>query len=581
MNCSIRRFVLRFAAAAALVSSIPQSAVYSQNNFVAPAAHDPAAPLTSPVVPLPAGDPATDSSSASTEKRWASPQAAIEDGRSLEDTGLWGDAIRHYEAANRQWKQDKNLQRRLLICRLHFDVNRRYEDQSFLQSIGELPASQTLDLYAEVLANLETHYVESPQWSQILRYGTASLEVALSEPAFVATHLAGVDPRKVESFRQNVHRQIISRPANTRFDLRAHASHVASVARRELGLSSTAVLMEYVCGAISTLDPYSRFLTSSQLDDTFSNIEGNFVGLGVELKSEGDRLKIINVIPGGPAEEFGLLAGDAIVSVAGMKTKNNDPDDVADMLRGPEDSLVAIDLVKQTGETISLQVPRRRVEVPSVENVQIIDADSGTGYFRLTNFQMTTTRDIENALWSLHRQGMRQLIMDLRGNPGGLLSTAVEVADRFVEQGRIVSTRGRNVRENFEYFAHRPKTWNVPLYVLIDGDSASASEIFAGAIRDSERGVLIGQRTYGKGSVQGIFRMEKARAGLCLTTAKFFSPKNVAISEQGVEPHVPVMPTHIMARPTDDGRLATTQDDAILIAAIERARNQSRISRLP
>ncbi len=155
-----------------------------------------------------------------------------------------------------------------------------------------------------------------------------------------------------------------------------------------------------------------------------------------------------------------------------------------------------------------MTVQRRRVEVPCVENVHFVDVENRVGYFRLTNFQKTTTRDVEQALWKLHREGMRSLIIDVRGNPGGLLSAAVEVADRFLGRGRIVTTRGRNVRENFDYMAHRANTWNVPLAVLIDRDSASASEIFAGAIADSNRGVIVGETSYGKGSVQGIFRMQ-------------------------------------------------------------------------
>lgn len=510
-----------------------------------------------------------------------SASGALTAGLQLEKEGLWGDAIRHYEAALRSWEDDPLLTQRLLICRLHYDVRRRYEDTSFREAVRRLPTQQALDLYAEVLANIETHYVDTPDWSRLLLHGTASLEVALSEEPFRKMQLEDVPADQIEEFRQTVHRYVLDRPAETRFDLRANAAYVAGLARQQLGLSGTATVMEFVCGAIGTLDPYSRFLTGNQLDETFSNIEGNFVGLGVELKAEPDRLRIVNVIAEGPAEAAGVVAGDAIVEVDGSRTDASDPDYVADLLRGPEGSYVQLVIVDAEGQRRDMQVQRRRVEVPCVENIHIADAATGTGYFRLTNFQKTTTRDVERALWSLHRQGMRQLIVDVRGNPGGLLSAAVEVADRFINNGRIVTTRGRNVRENFDYLAHATNTWNVPLIVLIDGDSASASEIFAAAIRDQERGQLIGVRTYGKGSVQGIFRMQSAHAGLCLTTAKFFSPKNVAISDRGVSPHIAVEPTYIAARPTNDGRLATVEDDAIFKAAIGHARDAARVSRRP
>jgi carboxyl-terminal processing protease len=176
--------------------------------------------------------------------------------------------------------------------------------------------------------------------------------------------------------------------------------------------------------------------------------------------------------------------------------------------------------------------------VPSLEDVKLIDPATGVAYVRIPAFQKTTADDLEKALWDLHRQGMRSLIIDLRGNPGGLLTASVEVADKFIADGGIVSTRGRSEQENFSYRAHRPGTWRVPLVVLIDGDSASASEIFAGAIKDSGRGKVVGSRSYGKGSVQGIFPLGKNGAGARLTTARFFSPLGHPISNVGITPDV-------------------------------------------
>jgi carboxyl-terminal processing protease len=176
---------------------------------------------------------------------------------------------------------------------------------------------------------------------------------------------------------------------------------------------------------------------------------------------------------------------------------------------------------------------------------------------------------------------MKSLVIDVRGNPGGLLSAAVEVADRFLPSGRIVTTRGRNARENFDYSAHRPNTWNVPLAVLIDSDSASASEIFAGAIHDHGRGRLIGQKSYGKGSVQGIFRMQTIKCGLCLTTAKFYSPSGQAISDRGVQPDVIVESSYIAARPNANGQITRDIDDLVLQRAVQTIRSESRLTSLP
>jgi carboxyl-terminal processing protease len=195
-------------------------------------------------------------------------------------------------------------------------------------------------------------------------------------------------------------------------------------------------------------------------------------------------------------------------------------------------------------------------------------------YFRISSFQKTTSRDVDAALWRLHREGMRSLVVDVRGNPGGLLNEAVEVADRFLQEGTIVETHGRSARENFRYKANRVGTWRVPLVVLIDGDSASASEIFAGAVRDHRRGTVVGDRSYGKGSVQGIFPLRVARGGVRLTTAKFYSPSGRAISQGGVEPDVTVRAT---AKPVIEGQTPTaveSEDDEVLKAGLELGRRQ-------
>ncbi len=507
--------------------------------------------------------------------------AAVQRGLEFERAGDWADAVRHYETQSRTFPDSKAISQRLLISRLHHDVNRRYQDHSFLEAVRDLETSQALDLYAEILANLETHYVDEIDWSRVMLHGTAALEVALTEDRFVDRLLADADPESVERFRQNIHHELVERSTATRFDLRANAAYVAGSAHAELGLRGTAVVLEYISGAVSTLDPYTRLLSPSQLDEMFSNIEGNFVGLGIELKAEEDCLKILSVIPNGPADEAGIRSGERIVRVESSRTEAVNPDYAADLLRGAEHSYVSLTVADSEGTERELSVQRRRVEVPCVENVHLADPDNRVGYLRLTNFQKTTTQDVEQALWDLHRKGMESLIIDVRGNPGGLLSAAVEVADRFIDEGRIVSTRGRNARENFDYTAHSTNTWSVPLVVLIDHDSASASEIFAGAISDSGRGRLVGETSYGKGSVQGVFRMQAAKFGLCLTTARFYSPSGQAISFNGIRPDVERSSSTMAARPDSEGNVASDEEDQVLQAALEEFADRDLISQRP
>jgi carboxyl-terminal processing protease len=267
-----------------------------------------------------------------------------------------------------------------------------------------------------------------------------------------------------------------------------------------------------------------------------------------------------------------LRAGERIVAVDGATMKALTPDKAADLLKGPEGSTVQLDVADADGGTRRLTLTRQRVELPSIEDARIIDADYGVAYLRLPTFQKTTNADLNEALWGLYREGMKSLIIDVRGNPGGLLDSSVEVADKFITDGKIVSTRGRNAREDSDRIANRYNTWRVPLVVLIDRNSASASEIFAAAIRDSRRGVVVGERSYGKGSVQGIFPLSSAKAGLRLTTAKFYSPTGQAIAHAGVTPDVTVQTAEKPVAETEE--TVAPEEDAILEAGLQVARQR-------
>ncbi len=398
--------------------------------------------------------------------------------------------------------------------------------------------------------------------------GTNDLEVALTEPSFVQSARLKADPRILDDFRQELRQQLGLRVLAGPGDARKAVTDAARLGQQRLGLSPTAVVLEYICGAANSLDLYSCYLTPDQLNEVYSQIEGNFVGLGVELKADDGALLIVRVISGSPAQQRGLHSRDRILAVNGHATRDFPTDQAANLLQGAEGTVAQLLVESPGGQPRLLDVPRQRVEVPSVDEVQMLDRSQGTAYFKLTCFEKTTSRDMDNALWSLHRDGMRSLIIDLRGNPGGLLVTAVEVADKFIDRGVIVSTHGRNPQEDFTYSAHGNGSWRVPLVVLIDQDSASAAEIFAGAIRDHHRGTIIGKRSYGKGSVQGIFPLSVGNAGLRLTTAKFYSPNGYPFAGIGVTPDLVVQQ---VARPVN-GSTNPAKEDPALAAALQAAR---------
>jgi carboxyl-terminal processing protease len=498
----------------------------------------------------------------------------LDRGHQMEDQKRWGDALTHYEDALREYPGDASLQRRFDFARVHYDLGRRYADRGYCEAVASLPPARALDLYSQVLLKIQTHYVEAPSWKELLERGANNLEIALSEPAFAEKNIPATKRAEVETFRRDLRRLTGSWTVANRNDARDAAASAAQLAQQRLDMRPAAAVLEFVCGASNLLDHYCAFLTADQLNEVYAQIDGNFVGLGIELHAQNNQLVIIRVIPGSPAEQNGVKAGDQILSVDGQDTSSISTDQAANLLQGVEGSVVRLGLVSPGETPRMLSVRRRRVDVPSIDKVAMLDSSSGIAYFKLTCFQKTTTQELDSALWKLKREGMNVLIIDLRGNPGGLLISSVEAADKFLDRGVIVSTRGRNSQEDVTYSARADGTWNTPLVVLIDHDSASAAEIFAGAIRDHHRGTVVGTRSYGKGSVQGIFPLDISNMGIRLTTAKFYSPSGRPYSGTGVEPDVAV---RTVARPingqTSPAPSVAAEDEAMMTAAVQAARN--------
>ena len=484
------------------------------------------------------------------------------EGKRLESLGRWGEAVTHYEEALRESPENVALQQRSDVAKLHFSLDRRYADRSFIQSLQSLTPQQAAALYLELARKINTHYVTAPRWQYLAQRGAASVEIGLGEATFCSANGLNLTGEQRAAIRNELY-QLMNRPVNGPDELAAFAAEVARLVESRCKLRQSATFLEFTAAAAGGLDEYSAFLTADQLRDVYSQIEGNFVGLGVELKADKGALLIVHVIPGSPAERAGIKDGDRIVAVDGRSTEELSTDEAAAMLTGEEGSAVRV-VAETAGQRRELTIRREHVEVPSLEDVRIVDAAfaaeknlslsadelaAGVAYIRIPAFQKTTSRDLDAALWDLHAKGMRTLILDLQGNPGGLLTAAVEVADKFLQQGGIVSTRGRSAQEDFNYQAHYGGTWRVPLVVLVDGDSASASEIFAAAIKDNARGDIVGAKSYGKGSVQGIFPLGYGGAGIRLTTALFYSPNGQKISKNGVMPNIPVESARTAAKP--------------------------------
>ncbi len=505
------------------------------------------------------------------------PSASLERGLDFERRHNWSAAMQVYRDAKEKWPSRAEFKQRLRLSEMHQRLARRYQDASFRNVLLRLSREKAFELFDELVERIDVHYVDAVPMEPLIRRGYDNLEVALRDPKFAFLSLNAPDaaPERVTWLREQLRARREQLVVPDRETARDQVVAACELARQSLNIAPAAVILEFVFGCCDVLDDYTAYLTPDKLDDMFAMIDGNFVGLGVELKQDEAGLKLVGVIRGGPASEAGLKVGDRIVAVGGVSVKGLGLDEAAGRLQGTEGTTVDIGILRADSSTVTLRLIRRHVEVESVAQAQMVDATYGVGYIQHTGFQKTSTEELDRAIAKLKRQGMRYLVLDLRGNPGGLLNVAVDIADRFLDQGVIVSTRGRAAGQTQVYRARPDKPYTMPIAILVDRDSASASEILAGALQELGRAVVIGDRSYGKGSVQSIFELRSAPAGLKLTTAKFYSPKNRPYSEQGVTPDIPVI---TRAKPAADAEPDAepqefgSDNDRVLGIAVQQAR---------
>ena len=484
---------------------------------------------------------------------------AVAEGVRLERDRQWGDAIRLYSSALDAFASDgaeappgpaRSIEYGLRRSKIHFGIHRRYEDPSFTDDLLGRSAESVLGLYSEVLSQVRRNYVEPIGATSFVAHGTESLYLALSDRKFLLHNLPDCDTDRRRSaiarFRGVLRDDYWNRPVREGEEINT-VRRVCGLGESLCGLPPAAVAMEYLAGGTNALDDYSVFMTPHRLDAMYGNIEGNFVGIGIEIESEGGKGQYLRrILPNSPAEAGGAKAGEYISAISGVDCRDMTTDEAAKLLRGPEFSELELELTGADGAVRRGRFIRRTVEVHSVERAEMVDRRGGVGYIRMTGFQETTAREMDAALASLRRQGMTKLIWDLRGNPGGLLDAAVDVLDRFVDRGTLVSTRGPAVGQTQTFRARPDNTLrDLELVLLVDGDSASASEIVAGCLKDHGRGTIVGRTTYGKWSVQSIIDLDRAGrgTGLKLTTAKFYSPGGGNYTEIGLDPDVSV-PEH-------------------------------------
>jgi len=300
------------------------------------------------------------------------------------------------------------------------------------------------------------------------------------------------------------------------------------------------IVYSAIKGTLRGLDPHSSFLDPEMYKEMQVETSGSFGGLGIEITLKDDVLTVVTPIEGTPAYQAGIHPGDRIVKIEGLSTKDMQLTDAVKRMRGKPGTKVTISIVREGWtEPKDFEITREQIRVQSVKSQQL---EPGIEYIRLRQFQEQTATDLETSLEKYSKDARIQgLILDLRNNPGGLLTSSVEVAEKFLEPGKlVVYTEGRVRNQNMRFSAHAKKSYpTLPMVVLVNQGSASASEIVAGALQDWGRAIVVGTQTFGKGSVQTIIPLSDG-SGLRLTTAKYFTPKGRSIHGKGITPDIVV-----------------------------------------
>ena len=299
-------------------------------------------------------------------------------------------------------------------------------------------------------------------------------------------------------------------------------------------------------GMLNTLDPHSSYMKPEDFKELQVETQGSFTGIGIEITMKDNILTVVSPIEGTPAFAKGLKAGDKIVKIGEESTQDMSLMEAVKRLRGPKGTEITISIHRKGWTDIKeVTIVRDVIPIHSVKSKML---EPGYPYIRIINFQAQTTADTKKALAELSKTGpIKGLILDLRNNPGGLLDQAVKIADLFIDDGVIVSTKGRIKEQNSVFHAHDNSTKNnFPMVVLVNEGSASASEIVAGALQDHKKALILGAQTFGKGSVQTIIPMENG-AGLRLTTARYYTPSGRSIQATGITPDIAVDSTPTVA----------------------------------
>jgi carboxyl-terminal processing protease len=473
--------------------------------------------------------------------------------REAEQRGEWLKACWRYDDILRRDRNNAEVREAYHRCLRRHQITVRHNDAGYVDALTNLTPSQALDVYEQVLNVLRPGFVDrrKSDLTTLFKHGVTELLYALEDDAFLRQHLAGVTSVALEKFRTRL-RELPERRLTSTADAREQVNAVLRAATRA-GLPdgpglSVAITLEFASGACSGLDEYTLFFNPSQYGDLMATWRGKYAGIGVELAVEDGQLVIARVQPNSPAAEANLGLGMRVVRIDQTPTAGLPAYYAAERLRGEVGTVVDLVVLNDNKMEASYKLVRRpvagTVDTDYLRFDGMADGMPDLGYLRISSFQDVTVQEVREALAQFQSVAtVKGVILDLRGNPGGSFKSAVQVAELFLPEGSlIVMTRGtvKDFDQPFRVGSMNP--FALPLVVLVDGETASAAEVLAGALKEQGRARLIGQTTFGKGTIQVLIPLDKpplqkTPGGIRVTVAKFSWPALTPDGGRGVAPN--------------------------------------------
>lgn len=519
--------------------------------------------------------------------------AALKEGKALLDQREWTKAHSHFVLLQRVFADDKEVKAHRERAARHVRLAVIYEES---EEVQRRIKDVTSNMLRDTISLIEDHYYRRPDFKDMAMGALDNLLVMAQTPEL----WEGLDaPAEFDSLADPVAREhFVSKLTDLRNSVERDPLYTANelsrlylavdrANRESISLPRELVIVEFTEGALGELDDYTSIIWPADAAEFDKIMRGNFVGVGIQLGVDelSNRLKVVTPLENSPALEAGIQPEDVIRRVNGESTKGWTTDDAVRNITGQEGTQVTLTIFRpRTGETLDFPLKRRPIEITTIRGIKriegqpngwdyMLDKEIGAAYIQLTNFNPSSGEELRQALAVAQEQGMRGLILDLRQNPGGMLDVAIDTVSAFLPRGKVVETKGRS--EDLQRLTVNGNTAypSLPLVVLVNEYSASASEILAGALKDHERAVVLGERTFGKGSVQRVFSLSgggffsrRTGAQLKLTTALYYLPdgksphKAEGADRWGVEPNWSVKLT-----PKEFGKVLDLQRERYII----------------